>query len=432
MDIAVLVISILLIGFFCLKNVPTLIGGLICSVLLLVYFGMDLYDGLLTTYMGGFVSFTQTWLLMFFLGAVFGKIMDASGAADSLARSVLRLIGEKRISLGVFIISALFVSAGISVYVTLFICLPIAIKLCRKANLNRAFIIAGYSLGINVGLALPYVAATNNILCTDYFGTTVAAGGLLAIVVSVVYAAVGMIYITWYERRMKAKGYGYVAVEGGGTLAELDDNDDRPMPHWLLAVIPMVVPVILLNAFSMKVEVALFFGVLAAIICQFKYLPRKWEPIRGYLTESISTTTLTIVNTSAIVGFGTVIQATPGYTEAVDAILGMNGHPLIIAIVIVNLIAGIAGASSSGIVLAAPVLQTVLPMTNAAVFHRTVVLASLGLDSLPNAGFLQTECTLAGVKFKDVYLPIIFALTVALTLLRALLYVGLALAFGLA
>lgn len=358
--------------------------------------------------------------------------MDASGAADSLARSVLRLIGEKRISLGVFIISALFVSAGISVYITLFICLPIAIKLCRKANLNRAFIIAGYSLGINVGLALPYVAATNNILCTDYFGTTVAAGGLLAIVVSVVYAVVGMIYITWYERRMKAKGYGYVAVEGGGTLAELDDNDDRPMPHWLLAVIPMVVPVILLNAFSMKVEVALFFGVLAAIICQFKYLPRKWEPIRGYLTESISTTTLTIVNTSAIVGFGTVIQATPGYTEAVDAILGMNGHPLIIAIVIVNLIAGIAGASSSGIVLAAPVLQTVLPMTNAAVFHRTVVLASLGLDSLPNAGFLQTECTLAGVKFKDVYLPIIFALTVALTLLRALLYVGLALAFGLA
>ena len=432
MDIAVLVISILLIGFFCLKNVPTLIGGLICSVLLLVYFGMDLYDGLLTTYMGGFVSFTQTWLLMFFLGAVFGKIMDASGAADSLARSVLRLIGEKRISLGVFIISALFVSAGISVYITLFICLPIAIKLCRRANLNRAFIIAGYSLGINVGLALPYVAATNNILCTDYFGTTVAAGGLLAIVVSVVYAVVGMIYITWYERRMKAKGYGYVAVEGGGTLAELDDNDDRPMPHWLLAVIPMVVPVILLNAFSMKVEVALFFGVLAAIICQFKYLPRKWEPIRGYLTESISTTTLTIVNTSAIVGFGTVIQATPGYTEAVDAILGMNGHPLIIAIVIVNLIAGIAGASSSGIVLAAPVLQTVLPMTNAAVFHRTVVLASLGLDSLPNAGFLQTECTLAGVKFKDVYLPIIFALTVALTLLRALLYVGLALAFGLA
>ena len=77
-------------------------------------------------------------------------------------------------------------------------------------------------------------------------------------------------------------------------------------------------------------------------------------------------------------------------------------------------------------------LQQPLPLTNAEVFHRTVVLSSLGLDSLPNAGFLQTECTLAGVKFKDVYLPIIFMETVVMTLLRALLYIGLTIAFGMA
>ena len=105
---------------------------------------------------------------------------------------------------------------------------------------------------------------------------------------------------------------------------------------------------------------------------------------------------------------------------------------LIIAIVIINCIAGIAGASSAGLVLAAPVLQTLMPLTNPAVLHRTVVLASLGLDSLPNAGFLQTECTLAGVKFKDVYLPVIFVLTVVLTLARAFLYIGLSYIFGMA
>ena len=432
MDIAILVIAVLLIGFFCLKNVPTLVNGILCSALLLIYFRMDLYDGLLNTYMGGFVDFTKTWFLMFFLGAIFGKIMDASGAADSLARSVLKLIGEKRISLGVCIITFRLVSAGISAYITLFICLPIAIKMCRKANLNRAFIIAGYSLGLNVGLAIPYVAATNNMLCVDYFGTTPSAGGMLALFVSVVYSVVGMLYITWYERRLKARGLGCVEADGSAAIAEMSDNDDRKMPHWTLAVIPMIVPVILLNAFSMKVEVALLFGVLAALVCQFKWLPRKWEPIRGYITEAISSTTLTIVNTSAIVGFGTVIQATSGYANAVDAILGINGNPYIVAIIIINVIAGIAGASSAGLVLAAPVLQTLLPFTNPAVLHRTVVLASLGLDSLPNAGFLQTECTLAGVRFKDVYLPVIFSLTVVLTLLRALLYVALAFILGMA
>ena len=116
MDIVILIVSILLLGFLCLKNVPTLVGGILCSVLLLLFYGMDLYTGLLDTYMSGFVDFTKTWFLMFLLGALFGKVMDVSGAADSLARAVLNLVGEKRISLGVFIISALFITCGISVY----------------------------------------------------------------------------------------------------------------------------------------------------------------------------------------------------------------------------------------------------------------------------------------------------------------------------
>ena len=380
--------------------------------------------------MGGFVDFTKTWFLMFFLGAIFGKIMDASGAADSLARSVLKLIGEKRISLGVCIITFLLVSAGISAYITLFICLPIAIKMCRKANLNRAFIIAGYSLGLNVGLAIPYVAATNNMLCVDYFGTTPSAGGMLALFVSVVYAVVGMLYITWYERRLKARGSATSRPTAPPPSRRCRTTTTARCPLDL-AVIPMIVPVILLNAFSMKVEVALLFGVLAALVCQFKWLPRKWEPIRGYITEAISSTTLTIVNTSAIVGFGTVIQATSGYANAVDAILGINGNPYIVAIIIINVIAGIAGASSAGLVLAAPVLQTLLPFTNPAVLHRTVVLASLGLDSLPNAGFLQTECT-RGREVQGRVPAGHLQPDRRADLLRALLYVALAFILGMA
>ena len=213
MDIAIIVFTILLIGVLCYKGVPTPIGGVACTLILLVYFGMDIYDGLLTTYMGGFVSFVQKWFLMFLIGAVFGKIMDVTGAADSLARVVLRVVGEKRISLGICIVSALFIASGISVYITLFIVLPLAIKMCRRANLSRCFIIAGYSLGINIGLSLPYVAVANNVLCTDYFGTEVSSGGLLAIFCTAVYAVVGMLWITYYERRLKKKGIGYVPAE---------------------------------------------------------------------------------------------------------------------------------------------------------------------------------------------------------------------------
>ena len=223
MDIFIIVVTILLIGFLCYKGVPTPIGGVACTLILLVYFGMNIYDGLLTTYMGGFVGFVQKWFLMFLIGAVFGKIMDITGAADSLARAVLRVVGEKRISLGICIVSALFIAAGISVYITLFIVLPLAIKMCRRANLSRCFIIAGYSLGINIGLSLPFVAVANNVLCTDYFGTEVSSGGLLAIFCTAVYAVVGMLWITYYERRMKKQGIGYVPAENE-TAAEDSDS----------------------------------------------------------------------------------------------------------------------------------------------------------------------------------------------------------------
>lgn len=60
----------------------------------------------------------------------------------------------------------------------------------------------------------------------------------------------------------------------------------------------------------------------------------------------------------------------------------------------------------------APVFHQAVTLTNAAAFHRTMFLSSLGLDPLPNAGFLQAKCT------------------VALTLDRCLLYIGLRAIFG--
>ena len=52
MDIFIIVLTILLIGFLCYKGVPTPIGGVACTLILLLYFRMNIYDGLLTTYMG--------------------------------------------------------------------------------------------------------------------------------------------------------------------------------------------------------------------------------------------------------------------------------------------------------------------------------------------------------------------------------------------
>lgn len=432
MDIIILVVAVLAIGVLCFKNVPTLVSGILVSVVLMLIYKMNIYDGLKETYMSGFVSFAKSWMILFTLGALFGKLLEATGGADTLARVILKWVGPKNISLGVMIFTTILAAAGVSSFVTIFIVYPIALKLCRQTNTNRAAVIAGFSLGLNLGLALPWVPVTNNVLCADYFGTTVAAGGMLALICNIVFVVVGMIYIRWYEARLASKGLGYAPAYGTGAANDEGEVEEGNGPHWVLSMIPMLIPIIVLNVFKFKVETSLLCGVLAVVVLQFKYLPRNWEANRKILADSINMSMTTIVNAAGIVGFGSVVQACPGYMIAVESILAYEGSPLMISAVATNLIAGIAGSSSAGLVLAAPVLQHAATLTNAAAFHRTTVFASLGLDSLPNAGFLQTECTIAGVKFKDVYFPVIFALTVALTLGRMFLYMILCGVLGIA
>ena len=143
MDILILVAAVLLIGLFCYKNVPTLIGGIVCSVILMIIYKMDITTGLFDTYMGGLVGFMKSWMILFFLGALFGKLLDITGGSDSLARVILNVVGPKNVSLGVCIFTAILAMAGISSFISLFICYPIALKLCRKANINRASVNAG-------------------------------------------------------------------------------------------------------------------------------------------------------------------------------------------------------------------------------------------------------------------------------------------------
>lgn len=434
MDIIVLVLALFLLGFLCFKNVPTPIGGLVCAVLIMLYFGMNVYETLMGVYMPGFVSFCQKWFLMFLFGALLGKITEISGAADSLASAILDLVGEKRISLGICIVAFVFTAAGISVYITLFIILPIAIKMCKKANLSRCFIVGGYSLGINIGLGLPAVGVANNILCTGYFGTELTAGGWLAVFCNLIFATCGMFWLTYWERRCAKRGMGFVA-----TQAELDldaknagSTGATGRPHWLRAIIPMCVPLVCLNVLKMKVEYALLLSAVTAIILQWSYLPKAWGEIRSQLVTCINNTTVTVINTCAVVGFGTVVIATPGYELAVSKILSINGNPLFVALLATTLLAGVAGSSQSGIILASDVLVQFLPLTSPSALHRTVIYGSLGLDSLPNAGFLQTEFNLAGVSFKEVYLPIVFMLTVVMTLGEGILYAGLCVLLGIA
>ena len=102
-----------------------------CALIVAIFaLGAGLGEGrsLLTTYtvdyMSGAGNYFITWFPAFFLGAIYGKIMDVTGSARSLADAIVKLIGT-RFAVAAVILPALALTyGGISVFVVVFVVYP--------------------------------------------------------------------------------------------------------------------------------------------------------------------------------------------------------------------------------------------------------------------------------------------------------------------
>ena len=89
------------------------------------------------TFMGGASRFVGKWLPLFLLGGLFGKLMDDSGSITSVARFLTERLGTRRTILAVVIALAVVTYGGVSVFVALFLLVPMAAQIFRAANIPR-------------------------------------------------------------------------------------------------------------------------------------------------------------------------------------------------------------------------------------------------------------------------------------------------------
>lgn len=68
----------------------------LCAIVVALFGSIDLLQAYLGDYIGGVAGYIVSWFPAFFLGAVYGKIMDRTGSARSLANKLVSLIGSAR------------------------------------------------------------------------------------------------------------------------------------------------------------------------------------------------------------------------------------------------------------------------------------------------------------------------------------------------
>jgi H+/gluconate symporter-like permease len=139
--------SLALLMFLTMRGVNIIIGAIISAVVVAISGGINLEVALTEHYMTGFTGYFANWFLIFLLGAIFGKIMEGTKAADSIAKWVTDKLGHSRAVFAVVAAAAIMTYGGVSLFVVGFSVYPIAVSLFRRANLPHRFIPAALVFG---------------------------------------------------------------------------------------------------------------------------------------------------------------------------------------------------------------------------------------------------------------------------------------------
>lgn len=377
----------------------------ICAMVVALTGGLALLPTYTGAYMDGFVSFTKSWFPTFMFGAIFGKIMDESGAAKSIAVWITKIIGGKRAILAVVLGCSVLTYGGISLFVVVFAIYPLALALYREANISRKLIPGAIALGsfTYTMTAIPGSPQIQNLIPMKYFGTTPMASPILGIVSTLVLFVLGMLWMNYREKKFSAAGEVFTEPD---KAAEEFSHENMMNPA--LAFLPLLTVIVVLNVLKQNIVVALIAGVVVAVAVGFTRLKNIVKTVNSGAAGSV----LAIINTSAAVGFGSVVKSVPGFADLTKMLLGIGGNPLISESVAVNVLAGATGSASGGMGIALEALGAKYMELSASTgispeaFHRVASVSSGGLDTLPHNGAVLTLLAVTGMTHKDSYLDI--------------------------
>ena len=425
--------SLVLLIIFTMRGFNIIIAAIVCSTLLALTSGLSLEKALTENYMSGFTGYFASWFLVYLFGAIFGKVMEETKAADSIAEWVKVRVGAKRAVLAVVAACSLMSFGGVSVAIVGFAVYPIAVSLFKAANLPHRFIPGAIVFGsIAFTMTAPGSPEVQNLIPMEFFGTQPTAGGWIGVVISILIMASGGFALKAMVTKAVKNGETF-ELPGGSekesalveTAVALEAPRNEKLPPFFFSILPLIIVVAVLNISAKFISptAAALLGLLAGItvgLALMNQYSRKYGVMIGKGTENAIIAT---VNICAVVGYGAVAKNSPAFASIVDALVNMPGMEYAGLAIAVTVIAGVTGSASGGLGIALPILAPLYGTQglDAGAMHRISVLASGGLDSLPHNGYIVTTIrAVCNETHERAYKPI-FILTVVIPLIAVAL-----------
>ena len=410
LGILVLVAALILFGLLAFKQINALILAPLVTIFVIVCSGLPILESLKTAFMPAASDYVTSYFLVFFVGALFGAVYQHTGAAESISKTLAGLCKGKFVAPIIMTITGIRTYGGVSGFVVFFVIYPIALNMFKEANLTRRLIPGAISAGCwTWSMYGPGSPSIQNVIGMNSLGTPSTA----AIVPSVIATVATYILIfVWLEMRGRSftkKGITFndTTLKFQLSPEEMAMDEDKDLPNFWIAMIPIVAILVAFNGFKLPVETAVFLGVALATILM-------WNRVKGLnawiavFNEGAANSGVSILNTAIVVGFGGVVKNTQGFADLVELLKTLNMPALVFVMITVAICAGACGSASGGMGVAFNALtDTYIELgANLEHVHRIATIAAGTLDSLPHQGAQITLLGICKLTHKEAYFDI--------------------------
>jgi len=450
-----LVVGLLILIGSALRGFSIILASLIASVVIAFTNHLSLGDALQNYYaigpLGGF-TFAGRFFLLFVTGAMFGRVMSETQAAQVLARHLADAIGKDRalwIITGAF---AILTYGGVVVFIAIFSLYPLGVELVRKADIPKRLFCGATVLGAGTFTmtALPGAPSIHNAISAQKLGTSLFAAPGLGILGAAIMLGLGMWYLERERKKAKERGEHFVPA-----VHDIEDENEQQevRSSCTRAIVPLVVVMGLIllprllvhwveddatDAYSQLIafansqpilwpSIALVFGTGVAIALHRSV----WSTSPAVVGHGAQDAIMPLINTSVVVGFGGVVAQTEGFASFSNFVLTAPLPPLVSLFCSVNVVAGIVGSASGGLRI---FMETLAPSylemgIEPDVLHRVATVAAGGLDTLPHCGAVIATFTIMGLTHRQAYRDV-FIVSVLVPMIATVVMIAVASLMG--
>ena len=445
-----LILSLVLIMFLAYKGYSTIITAPIVALLTLIVttgFDSHLMASYTEVYMSGFSNFVKNYFPLFMTGAIFAILMEKANYAKSISHFITKKLGSDKAILSIVLSGALLTYGGVSLFVVAFISYPIARILFKEADIPKRLIPGCIALGsfTFTMTAAPGSPEIQNVITMKYFGTDAFAAPLLGIIASLLMLGLGMIYLSREAKKARNNNEGY------GDYIENEKLTEENLPNILVSILPILI-IFVSNLFFSKVyypsvdgaylekfnttlgNVSGTWSVIISIVIADLFLVitnfKKLKNIKSILDEGVTNSFRPLLNSSAIVGYGSVIKSLAIFSVVQNFVFNISSNPIISEALSVNLICGLTASASGGLTITLDALApTYLQMASdlnisPEILHRIASLACGGLDTLPHNGAVITTLAICGLTHKESYKDIFVTSVLIPIIVTAIIVIG--------